>query len=221
VRSTLLLAGFTAIAFAALGGCSDTRVGTVSDGIATPVQSENHKEDQPAPVTIGKAFANVALDDRELGGIRGGLSVGSGVVLNFAFQEATFVNHNLTQNIVVPTITVSPGSTSAIVGGVSVPGAGVGNFSPNSVAGVGNLATPVSSPAVSVQSILNNGMTSIVTSVGGNSGVTNLISNTANNQVVQQMITANINISGLSQTIQQSVASTVLSRIQAATSQFR
>ena len=102
-----------------------------------------------------------------------------------------------------------------------MPGAGVGNFSPNSVAGVGNLATPVSSPAVSVQSILNNGMTSIVTSVGGNSGVTNLISNTANNQVVQQMITANINISGLSQTIQQSVASTVLSRIQAATSQFR
>ena len=40
-------------------------------------------------------------------------------------------------------------------------------------------------------------------------------------QLVQQLITANINISGLSQTIQQSVASTVVSRVQAATSQFR
>jgi hypothetical protein len=220
VRSTLLLAGFAAIAFGALAGCSDTRVGAVSDGVAAPSRSENHKEGQPAPVAISKAFANVALDDQELGGIRGGLSIGSGLVLNFAFQEATFVNHNLTQNIVVPTITVSPGSTSAMVGGVSVPGAGVSSFSPTSVAGVGGLATPVGSPALAVQSILNSGMTQVVSSIGGG-GVTNLISNTANNQVVQQLITANINISGLSQTVQQSVASTVLSRVQAATSQFR
>src|SRR5271169_255581 len=166
MRSTLLLAGFTAIAFGALGGCSDTPVMAVGDGVATPDQVEHNKEDQPAPATIGKAFANVALDDRELGGIRGGLSVGSGVVLNFAFQEATFVNHNLTQNIVIPTITVSPGSTTASVAGVTVPGGGVSNFSPNSVAGVGALATPVSSPALAVQSILNSGMTQVVSSVG-------------------------------------------------------
>ena len=183
-------------------------------------QSENHKEDQPAPAAIGKVFAKVALDDQELGGIRGGLSIGSGVVLNFAFQEATFVNHNLTQNIVIPTITVSPGSSTASVAGVTVPGGGVSNFSPNSVAGVGALGTPVSSPALAVQSILNSGMTQVVSSIGGG-GVTNLISNTANNQLIQQVITANINISGLSQTVQQSVASTVLSRVQAATSQFR
>ena len=219
MRPTLLLAGFAAIAFGALGGCSETRVADVGDGIAT-AQSENHKKDQPAPTAISKAFANVALDDQELGGIRGGLSIGSGLLLNFAFQELTFVNHNLTQNIVIPTITVSPGSTTASVAGVTVPGAGVSNFSPNSVAGVGNLATPVSSPALAVQSILNSGMTQVVSSIGGG-GVTNLISNTANNQVVQQLITANINISGLSQTVQQSVASTVLSRVQAATSQFR
>jgi hypothetical protein len=217
VRPTLLLAGFAAIAFGALGGCSDTRVAAVGDGIAS-AQSENHKEDPPA--AIAKAFANVALDDQELGGIRGGLSIGSGVVLNFAFQEATFVNHNLTQNIVIPTITVSPGSTTASVAGVTVPGGGVSNFSPNSVAGIGALATPVSSPALAVQSILNSGMTQVVSSIGGG-GVTNLISNTENNQLIQQVITANINISGLSQTVQQSVASTVLSRVQAATSQFR
>jgi hypothetical protein len=219
VRPTLLLAGFAAIAFGALGGCSETRVAAVGDGIA-PAQSEDHKEDQPAPAAIGKAFAKVALDDQELGGIRGGLSIGSGVVLNFAFQEATFVNHNLTQNVVIPTITVSPGSTTASVAGVTVPGGGVSNFSPNSVAGVGALGTPVSSPALAVQSILNSGMTQVVSSIGGG-GVTNLISNTANNQLIQQVITANINISGLSQTVQQSVASTVLSRVQAATSQFR
>jgi hypothetical protein len=221
VRPTLLLAGFAAIAFGALAGCSDTWVAAVGDGIAT-AQSEDHKEDQPAPaaIGIGKAFAKVALDDQELGGIRGGLSIGSGVVLNFAFQEATFVNHNLTQNVVIPTITVSPGSTTASVAGVTVPGGGVSNFSPNSVAGVGALGTPVSSPALAVQSILNSGMTQVVSSIGGG-GVTNLISNTANNQLIQQVITANINISGLSQTVQQSVASTVLSRVQAATSQFR
>jgi hypothetical protein len=219
VRPTLLLAGLAAIAFATLGGCSDTRVAAVGDGVAS-TQSENHKEDQPSPTAIGKAFANVALDDQELGGIRGGLSVGSGLVLNFAFQEATFVNHNLTQNIVIPTITVSPGSTTALVAGVTVPGGGFSNFSPNSVAGVGNPATPVSSPTLAVQSILNSGMTQVVSSIGGG-GVTNLISNTANNQLIQQLITANINISGLSQTVQQSVASTVLSRVQAATSQFR
>jgi hypothetical protein len=219
VRPTLLLAGFAAIAFGALGGCSDTWIAAVGDGVAS-AQSENHKEDQPAPTAIGKAFAKVALDDQELGGIRGGLSIGSGVVLNFAFQEATFVNHNLTQNVVIPTITVSPGSTTASIAGVTVPGGGVSNFSPNSVAGVGALGTPVSSPALAVQSILNSGMTQVVSSIGGG-GVTNLISNTANNQLIQQVITANINISGLSQTVQQSVASTVLSRVQAATSQFR
>jgi hypothetical protein len=218
VRPTLLLAGFAAVTVGILAGCSETRITASGDGIAAPAQSEKHKEDQPT--AIGKAFANVALDDRELGGIRGGLSVGSGLVLNFAFQEATFVNHNLTQNIVIPTITVSPGSATASVAGVTAPGGGVSNFSPSSVAVVGNLATPVSSPALAVQSILNSGMTQVVTSIGGG-GVTNLITNTANNQVVQQLITANINISGLSQTVQQSVASTVLSRVQAATSQFR
>ncbi len=220
VRPTLLLAGFAAITVAILAGCSDTRVTVSGDSIAAPARSEKHREDKAAPEAIGKAFADVALDDRELSGIRGGLSVGSGVVLNFAFQEATFVNHNLTQNIVVPTITVSPGSATASIAGVTVPGGGVSNFSPNSVAGVGKLATPVSSPALAVQSILNSGMTQIVSSIGSG-GITNLISNTANNQLVQQQITANINISGLSQTVQQSVASTVLSRVQAATSQFR
>ena len=220
MRPTLLLAGFAAIAAGMLGGCSDSRIAATGDGVPASVQHEN-SGDQPVSTVIDKAFAKVALNDQELSGVRGGLSIGQGVVLNFAFQEATFVNHNLAQSIVVPTITVSPGSNTASVGGMTV-GVSVGNFSPNSVAVIGNAAAqlPVSSPTIAIQSILNNGMTSVVSSVGGG-GVTNLISNTANDQLVQQLITADINISGLSQTIQQSVASTVVSRVQAATSQFR
>jgi len=220
VRPTPLLAGFAAIAAGVLGGCSDSRIAATGDSVPASVQHEN-RDDQPVSTVIDKAFAKVALNDQELSGVRGGLSLGSGVVLNFAFEEATFVNHNLAQSIVVPTITVSPGSNTASVGGMTV-GGSVGNFSPNSVAVIGNAAAqlPVSSPTIAIQSILNNGMTSVVSSVGGG-GVTNLISNTANDQLVQQLITADINISGLSQTIQQSVASTVVSRVQAATSQFR
>jgi hypothetical protein len=77
----------------------------------------------------------------------------------------------------------------------------------------------VSSPAMAIQSILNNGMTSVVSNLGA--GVTNTISNAANNQLIQQVITANIGITGLSQTIQQNVTSTVASRLAAANSQFR
>ena len=132
------------------------------------------------------------------------------MVVNFSFQEATYVNHNLAQSIVVPTMTVSPGSAT----GATASG--------SALAPIGNLATQVqaSSPALAIQSILNNGMTSMVSNLGGG-GVTNTVSNAANNQLIQQVITANIGITGLSQTIQQNVASTVASRLAAANSQFR
>jgi hypothetical protein len=167
----------------------------------------------PAKTEIGKRFATAALDDRQLGNIRGGLNTGSGVVVNFSFQEATYVNHNLTQSIIVPTMTFSPGSNPA--------SAAATGGSASAISGIASTAqTQVSAPTQVVQSVVNNGMTSIVSSVGG-SGVTSHISNTANNQLIQQMITANIGISGLGQAIQQGVASTVMSRIQAANAQFR
>jgi hypothetical protein len=127
--------------------------------------------------------------------------------VNFSFQEATYVNHNLAQSIVVPTMTISPGAGAALAG-----------VAPNSVVPI--MHSQISSPATAIQSLANNGMTSVVSSLGG-SGVTNIVSNSANNQLVQQMITANIGVTGLSQAIQQSVASTVLSRVVAANSQFR
>ena len=165
---------------------------------------------------MGSWRARHPLDDRALGTIRGGLSTGSGLVVNFSFQEATYVNHNLTQNIVVPTVTVSPGSSTVVLG--STPS----GVTPSSVAptGSGMTQAQVASSALAVQSLVNSGMTSVVSSLGGR-GVTNTITNAANNQLVQQVITANINITGLSQTIQQSVASTVLSRVAAANAQFR
>jgi hypothetical protein len=197
---------------------SADRPASTDQPAAAPAQQPHNMR---ADTSVAASVAKVALDDSDLSQIRGGLSVGSGIVVNFAFQEATYVNHNLAQSIVVPTITVSPGSSTASIAGLPI-GGSAGNFSPSSVAGIGNAAaqTAVSSPGLAVQSIVNNGMTSIVSGVGGG-GVTNVISNTANSQLVQQMITANIGITGLSHTIQQNVASTVLSRVQAATSQFR
>jgi hypothetical protein len=179
------------IAAGVFAGCSDSRIAAPADSTAALPKTEDR-----AAIRSTKAkqrFAAVALDDRQLGGIRGGLSTGSGMVVNFSFQEATYVNHNLTQSIIVPTMTISPSSASQ---------------------------AQVSAPSQVVQSVVNNGMTSVVTSLGGG-GVTNHISNTANNQLVQQVITADIGITGLGSAIQQSVASTVMSRVQAASVQFR
>jgi hypothetical protein len=136
------------------------------------------------------------------------------MVVNFSFQEATFVNHNLTQSIIVPTMTISPGSTPGSTTTMAASGSGV--------AGVGATAThvQVGTPSQVVQSVVNSGLTSVVSNLGGG-GVASHISNAANNQLVQQVITANIGITGLGQAIQQGVASAVMSRIQAANAQFR
>jgi hypothetical protein len=210
----ILLAGGAVIAAGVLAGCSESRIKASTDSTAVPPKIEHRVADQPAKTTVGQRFASAALDDRQLGGVRGGMSTGSGMVVNFSFQEATYVNHNLTQSIIVPTMTISPGSTSASTAGMTSGGPGV--------VGVGTTAThvQVGTPSQVVQSVVNNGMTSVVSSFGGG-GVTNHISNTAYNQLVQQVITANIGITGLGQAIQQGVASTVMSRVQAATAQFR
>jgi hypothetical protein len=195
-----------------LAACSDDRIAASGHGVPAAGNTPDRVAKQAAPTNIGERFASVALNDQSLGQIRGGLSTGSGVVMNFSFQEATYVNHNLTQSIVIPTLTVAPGSNAASM---------TGSFTPSAIAPIGNTAqAQVSSPAQAVQSIVNSGMTSIVSNLS-KGGITNVVSNTANNQLVQQMISANIGITGLSQALQQSVASTVMSRVTAANSQFR
>jgi hypothetical protein len=210
----ILLAGGAVIAAGVLAGCSESRIKASADSTAVPPRIEHRLADQPAKTAVGQRFASAALDDRQLGGVRGGMSAGSGMVVNFSFQEATFVNHNLTQSIIVPTMTISPGSTPGSTTTMMASGSGV--------AGVGTTAThvQVGTPSQVVQSVVNSGLTSVVSSLGSG-GVTNHISNAANNQLVQQVITANIGITGLGQAIQQGVASTVMSRVQAANAQFR
>lgn len=51
--------------------------------------------------------ALAALGDGQLGSIRGGFDTGTGAELRFAFQQATYVNGNLAQSLVLPTITVA------------------------------------------------------------------------------------------------------------------
>jgi hypothetical protein len=211
VRPTLLV-GCGIIAAGILGSCSDTRIAASAVLAAAPPDPATHAAVQPAKTDVAQQFANAALDEQELGGVRGGFSTGSGMVVNFSFQEATYANHNLTQNVIVPTMTVSPGSAS--VSSTMTAGG-------SSVVALGSMAqqAQVGAPSQVVQSIANSGMTSVFSSLGG--GVTNHISNTANNQLVQQVITANIGVTGLGQAMQQGVASTVMSRVRAATSQFR
>ena len=203
-----LLTVCAAIAAGALTGCYGSHIVAPDEPTAPAAKTAHRAAVQPANAAIGERLAATALDDSQLGEVRGGFSPGSGMVVNFSFQEATYVNHNLAQSIVVPTITVSPGAAATASGSALAP--------------IGNLATQVqaSSPTLAIQSILNNGMTSVVSNLGGG-GVTNTISNAANNQLIQQVITANIGITGLSQAIQQNVASTVASRLAAANSQFR
>jgi hypothetical protein len=193
VSSGSLLTVCAVVAAAALAGFSDSRIAASDEPIAPAAKTADRPAVQPAKTAIGERLATAALNDSQLSEIRGGLSTGSSPVVNFSFQEATYVNHNLAQSVVVPTMTISPGSAAALA------------------------PTILSS---SIQSLLNNGMTSIASSLG-HGGVTNAISNTANNQLVQQVITANIGITGLSQAIQQNLASTVASRLAAANSQFR
>jgi hypothetical protein len=209
----LLLTVCVAVAAGAVAGCSDSRIATSGEPIAQAAKIADRATVQPANTALGERLAAAALDDSQLGEIRGGLSTSSGLVVNFSFQEATYVNHNLAQNIVVPTMTVSPGSATGVVGTVTASGSALTPFVATAK------QAQVSSPAMAIQSILNNGMTSVVSNLGA--GVTNTISNAANNQLIQQVITANIGITGLSQAIQQNVASTVTSRLAATNSQFR
>ena len=141
-----LLAGCAIVAAGVLAGCSESRVTASPEGTAAPPKIEHRVADQPAQTTVGQRFASAALDDRELGGVRGGMSTGSGMMVNFSFQEATYVNHNLTQSIIVPTMTISPGSTSG-----------------PAASGFGGTATQVqvSTPSQVVQSVVNSGLTSV------------------------------------------------------------
>jgi hypothetical protein len=206
-----------AITASLLAGCSDGYIVTAGEADSAPIKTEHRMAVPAANAAIGERLASARLDDDRLSEVRGGLDAGSGMLLSFSFQEATYVNHNLAQTIVVPTVTIAPGtSTMAAASGLS-------NNATIPIAPITNstVQTQVNSPAPGLPSLLNGGMTQIASALGGG-GLTNVISNSANNQLVQQVIAANIGITGLSQALQsQGVASSVMNRLTSATSQFR
>jgi len=110
-----LLAACAVIAASLIGGCSLNAVNNTAGPVAkAPVPTATVAREPraapanpapvpakpaPAPVVanreLDQQLASVALDDAKLSDIRGGYDTSSGVTLNFAFQQATFVNHNL------------------------------------------------------------------------------------------------------------------------------
>jgi hypothetical protein len=162
---------FAACAIAAvnlLAACSEDRI-TTHDA-APDARITDNATAPSAPANIRGAVAVAVIDDQSLGEIRGGLNAGSGMVVSFSFQEATYVNQNLTQSIVIPTLTISPGSNTTSV---------TSSFSPGALTPAANAVhTQLSSPAQTVQSIVNSGMTSVASNLG-KGGITNVISNTA------------------------------------------
>jgi hypothetical protein len=206
-----------AITASLLAGCSNDHIMKAGEAHSAAIKTEDRIAVPGANATIGERFASARLDDGGLSEVRGGLDAGSGMVLSFSFQEATYVNHNLAQTIVVPTVTIVPGTSTMAAT------SGLGNNSTVPIAPISNstLQTQVNSAAPGLPSLLNGGMTQIASALGGG-GLTNVISNSANNQLVQQVIAANIGITGLSQALQsQGVASSVMNRLTSATSQFR
>ncbi len=227
-----LLTAMAVFAASLLGGCSDNAIGTIGAGAPAPKAAAQQRSTlQPTaqqPVTaqrLGERLASAALDDDRLSQIRGGMEAGSGVVLNFAFQQATFVNHTLAETVVVPTLTVAGGSpagvgASSLVGlGLATPPitAGTPNVTTATVVANGSVQTQVSVSAPVLQALVNSGLASIV-GAGANSGVTSVIANAQNNALVQQVTTVDIGVNGLSKLIQQSVPSSVLNRLVGANS---
>lgn len=241
-----LLAATAVIAASLLGGCSDNAIDTAGSDARAPVPTATaHRASAPMPAKqaaapvnsradVEQRLASVALDDAKLSDIRGGYDASSGVTLNFAFQQATFVNHNLTESVVLPTLTISPAqgsvSNTAAMTGAAQPGVGAGSLVGLGITGApltigaaglnsatvvanGTVQTQVSVSTAALQALVNSGLATVIRPGSGNGGVTNTITNLTNNALIQQMTTVDIGVSGLSKLLQQSVSSQVMSRL--------
>ena len=236
---TSLPMAFAVIAASLLGGCSDKIIGVAGSDDAARLASPRrgpHSEhaDQGVAAAVSRPaasrpgassptvvrLASAALDDAKLSDIRGGFDTSSGVTVNFAFQQATYVNHDLAQSVVIPTLTISPGQGTVAAAGLQQLTGGAGMNSSTVVAS-GTVQTQVGAANSMVQALVNSGMASAIgSSRAGNSGVTTTLANTANNQLIQQMNTIDIGVNGLSKLMQQSIPASVLGRI-AGPSTFR
>lgn len=219
-----LLTAMAVFAASLLGGCSNDAIGTIGAGAPVPQAAAQRSALRPTGRQLGERLASAALDDDRLSQIRGGMEAGSGVVLNFAFQQATFVNHTLAETVVVPTLTVAGGPSAGVdtssLGALGLANQSIAGATPNvttaTVVANGAVQTQVSVSAPVLQALVNSGLASIVG--GNNGGVTSVLANAQNNSLVQQVTTVDIGVAGLSKLIQQSVPASVLSRLTGANS---
>jgi hypothetical protein len=152
----------------------------------------------PSALATAAYLSENQLSDRQLAAVRGGLSTTAGVVINFSFQEATYVNYNLVQNVVLPTLTITSGGSAT--GGV--------NVNTSSLVAASNAINQLANVPSTINTVIGNSTT--VTSTVGNAGINDIVSNTANAQVVQQFVNANIGITGFSSSLQSALSATVL-----------
>ena len=154
--------------------------------------------------------AMVALNDSQLGQIRGGFDLSPNLAVSFGFQQITSIDHQIVSNIVVPTFTFMPSlghgpDLTALNSLGSSGGSGTsaaGNISPNDPpAGSGSGGNSAHSGNL-VQNALNS---AFMSSGNGNSSngtqpLTTLANNTPSNQLSNSQTTTVIGTQGQSLT---------------------
>jgi hypothetical protein len=191
------LAAGAALPLFLLVGCGVTPVQTGTGAPAAVAASAAPRLAGLEPAGRPVRLAAASLSDRQLGAVRGGFDVAPGLLVRFGFQQATFLNQNLIQSIVIPTVTVS-------VGTASLPGA--------QVVTTPSPGIPAQAANAMIASRANDGLTSVVTSLGGNA-LTTLVRNQANGRVVRQVTNMELDISGLSRMLVRNSSAMVANRI--------
>jgi hypothetical protein len=152
-----------------------------------------------------------AVDADDLGHMRGGFALPTGLSVSFGFDISTSVAGDLVQRVTLPSTNIVTGVTSDAM--LSVLSSGVAS----------QIALPFgqASSGVSVVSLANSGLTSVVTTFGGAGGISSLLQNRADNAVLQQTRAVDITITGLSQSLAQQATQNVVGRALSATTLFR
>lgn len=208
-----------AVSAGLLAGCAASPVAMM--GGDHPVTAKSvARESRPAADPAGRPVrvAALMLSDDALGQLRGGYDLSPGVIVNFGFQQATYVNNSLIQSVVVPTLTIA--------GNVVTYGGPMVITTPN---GSATFGTQGVKPAFTsfggmpgngqstilingvAQSSANGGLTQVITAIGGGS-LTSVIKNQVNGQKIQQFTSMNIGITGLSHMLQQTASDVVMNR---------
>ena len=173
-------------------------------GCAVPRPATLQAQQPPAPPPDLQQMA--ALSSSELGGIRGGFDAGPGAELRFGFQQATYVNSNLVQTVMLPMVTL----TGFLTAGGFAPATATLAAAVPAALPAPTASAVAGSPVLAIQGnaglgtgyvTAGSGSASVVSMLGGG-GLMNIVSNTANGQLVQQVTRIDLSTSGLSSLMQ-------------------